>query len=48
LAALAGAALDNAYRDGGWTARQVVHHLTELIGSHPTFQVRFSSVLTHP
>ena len=26
-AAMAGARLDQPYRDGGWTARQVVHHI---------------------
>ena len=42
-AAMAGARLDQTYRDGGWTARQVVHHLAD---SHMNSQLRFRFALT--
>lgn len=35
--------LDTAYRDGGWTVRQVVHHLPD---SHMNAYVRFKLALT--
>jgi len=35
--------LDTPYRDGGWTARQVVHHLAD---SHMNSQIRFRLALT--
>jgi len=41
--AMAGARLDQAYRDGGWTARQVVHHVAD---SHMNAFVRFRLGLT--
>jgi hypothetical protein len=41
--ALAGARLDTPYRDGGWTARQVVHHLAD---SHINAFIRFRLALT--
>jgi hypothetical protein len=42
-AAMGGAAIDQPYRDGGWTARQVVHHLAD---SHMNAFVRFRLALT--
>lgn len=42
-AAMAGARLDQAYRDGGWTARQVVHHIAD---SHMNAFIRFRLALT--
>lgn len=42
-AALAGARLDQPYRDGGWTARQVVHHVAD---SHMNAFIRFRLALT--
>lgn len=41
--AMAGARLDTPYRDGGWTARQVVHHVAD---SHMNAFVRFRLALT--
>jgi hypothetical protein len=40
-------ALDTPYRDGGWTARQVVHHLAD---SHMNAYIRSRLILTedHP
>src|SRR5580704_3539601 len=35
--------LDTPYRDGGWTVRQVVHHLAD---SHMNAYVRFKLALT--
>jgi hypothetical protein len=35
--------LDTAYRDGGWTVRQVVHHFAD---SHANSYVRFKLALT--
>jgi hypothetical protein len=35
--------LDTAYRSGGWTVRQVIHHLTD---SHMNAYVRFKLALT--
>jgi hypothetical protein len=35
--------LDTAYREGGWTVRQVVHHLPE---SHMNAYIRFKLALT--
>lgn len=37
--------LDMPYRDGGWTARQVLHHLPD---SHMNAYVRFKWTLTEP
>ena len=42
-AAMAGARLDTQYRDGGWTARQVVHHVAD---SHMNAFIRFRLALT--
>ena len=42
-AAIAGAGLDTPYRDGGWTARQVVHHVAD---SHMNAFVRLKLALT--
>jgi len=42
-AAMAGARLDKTYREGGWTARQVVHHLAD---SHMNAFIRFRLALT--
>jgi hypothetical protein len=42
-AAMAGAGLDQPYRDGGWTARQVVHHIAD---SHMNAFIRFRLALT--
>jgi hypothetical protein len=36
-------ALDTTYRDGGWTARQVVHHLAD---SHMNAYIRSRLILT--
>src|SRR5688572_33465744 len=41
--ALAPAQLDKPYREGGWTARQVVHHLAD---SHMNAFIRFRLALT--
>ena len=43
LAALPPAAIDTPYRDGGWTARQVVHHLAD---SHMNACFRIKLALT--
>jgi uncharacterized damage-inducible protein DinB len=40
---LSDAQLDTPYRDGGWTARQVVHHLAD---SHANSVIRFKLALT--
>jgi len=42
-AAMTGARLDETYRDGGWTARQVVHHVAD---SHMNAFIRFRLALT--
>lgn len=42
-AVMPAARLDTPYREGGWTARQVVHHLAD---SHMNAFVRFRLVLT--
>jgi hypothetical protein len=42
-AAMAGAGLDTPYREGGWTARQVVHHIAD---SHMNAFIRFRLALT--
>jgi hypothetical protein len=42
-AAMASARLDQPYRDGGWTARQVVHHVAD---SHMNAFIRFRLALT--
>lgn len=42
-AALASASIDKPYREGGWTARQVVHHVAD---SHINAFVRFRLTLT--
>jgi len=42
-AAMAGARLDQTYREGGWTARQVVHHVAD---SHMNAFIRFRLALT--
>lgn len=39
------AQLDTPYRDGGWTVRQVVHHVPD---SHMNAYVRFKLALTEP
>ncbi|HUJ73972.1 MAG TPA: putative metal-dependent hydrolase [bacterium] len=43
VAGLTQAQLDTPYRDGGWTVRQVVHHLAD---SHMNSFVRFKLALT--
>jgi hypothetical protein len=43
LRSLAPGAVDRRYRDGGWTVRQVVHHLAD---SHLNAYVRFRLALT--
>jgi DinB superfamily len=43
FAALAPEKLDMPYRDGGWTARQVVHHVAD---SHMNAYLRFKLALT--
>jgi hypothetical protein len=43
VAGLTGAQLDTPYRDGGWTVRQVVHHVPD---SHLNAYVRFKLGLT--
>jgi hypothetical protein len=43
VAGLDDAQLDTPYRDGGWTVRQVVHHVPE---SHMNAYVRFKLALT--
>jgi uncharacterized damage-inducible protein DinB len=40
---LNGAQLDTPYRDGGWTVRQVIHHVAD---SHMNSYVRFRLALT--
>jgi len=42
-AAMATARMDQTYRDGGWTARQVVHHVAD---SHMNAFIRFRLALT--
>lgn len=42
-AAMASATLDRPYREGGWTARQVVHHVAD---SHMNAFIRFRLALT--
>ena len=43
IAGLQDAQLDTPYRDGGWTVRQVVHHLAD---SHANSVIRFKLALT--
>ena len=43
LAGLTDAQLDTPYREGGWTARQVVHHVVD---SHVNAYVRFKLAVT--
>src|SRR3984957_5953109 len=43
IAGLDEAQLDTPYRDGGWTVRQVVHHVPE---SHMNAYIRFKLALT--
>jgi len=43
VAGLSDAQLDTPYRDGGWTVRQVVHHVAD---SHANSYVRFKLALT--
>lgn len=43
LAALPPGGLDRPYREGGWTGRQVVHHIAD---SHLNSQLRFRFALT--
>ena len=43
VASLDEAQLDTPYRDGGWTVRQVVHHLPD---SHANAYIRFKLALT--
>ncbi len=45
VAGLSDAQLDTPYRDGGWTVRQVVHHVPD---SHMNSYVRFKLALTEP
>src|SRR5713226_9044470 len=43
VAGLSAAQLDTPYREGGWTVRQVVHHLPD---SHMNSYIRFKLALT--
>lgn len=43
IAGLDDAQLDTSYRDGGWTVRQLVHHVAD---SHANSYVRFKLALT--
>lgn len=43
VAALGDDQLDTSYRDGGWTVRQVIHHVPE---SHMNAYIRFKLALT--
>lgn len=43
LAGVADSRLDSVYRPGGWTARQVIHHMAD---SHTHIYVRFKWTLT--
>lgn len=43
VAGLSDAQLDTPYRDGGWTVRQVVHHVPD---SHMNAYIRFKLALT--
>jgi uncharacterized damage-inducible protein DinB len=43
VAGLSDAQLDTPYREGGWTVRQVVHHLAD---SHANGYIRFKLALT--
>ena len=43
VAALPSGGLDRPYREGGWTARQVVHHVAD---SHANAYIRFKLALT--
>lgn len=43
IAGLDNAQLDTPYRDGGWTVRQVIHHLAD---SHLNSSIRFRMALT--
>jgi hypothetical protein len=43
VAGLTPAQLDTPYREGGWTARQVIHHVPE---SHMNAYIRFKLALT--
>ncbi len=47
VAGLSDAQLDTPYRDGGWTARQVVHHMAD---SHMQAYIRMRKIVTedHP
>ena len=45
VAGLDDAALDTPYRPGGWTVRQVVHHLPD---SHTNAYIRFRMAATEP
>jgi len=45
VAGLTDAQLDTPYRDGGWTVRQVVHHVPD---SHLNAYTRFRLTLTEP
>ena len=45
VAGLTEAQLDTPYRDGGWTVRQVVHHVPD---SHLNAYTRFRLALTEP
>ena len=43
VAGLTNAQLDTPYREGGWTVRQVVHHVPD---SHMNSYIRFKFALT--
>ena len=43
IAGLSAGQLDTPYREGGWTVRQVVHHLPD---SHMNAYIRFKLALT--
>ncbi|MFZ0454664.1 MAG: DinB family protein, partial [Ignavibacteriaceae bacterium] len=43
VSGLSGSQLDTPYREGGWTIRQVIHHLPD---SHLNAYIRFKLALT--
>ena len=43
VSGFSGSQLDTPYRDGGWTVRQLVHHVAD---SHMNSQIRFRLALT--
>ena len=45
VSSLSSKQLDTPYREGGWTARQVIHHMAD---SHMNAYIRFKWTLTEP